>query len=89
MLQKNFPIQRARMRLKLSVPLAQRQEMVDKLQSFDALIESSDTLQQSATFVVLVSAIGSLHGAGGAASNYCSAGGALNMQEEVQAGINF
>uniref|UniRef100_A0A7S3VGJ4 SBDS family rRNA metabolism protein n=1 Tax=Dunaliella tertiolecta TaxID=3047 RepID=A0A7S3VGJ4_DUNTE len=54
LLQKHFPIQRARMRLKLSVPVAQHQEMVDKLKSYDAVIESSDTLPQAATFVVLV-----------------------------------
>jgi len=48
------------MRMKLSVPQAQRQEMVDKLQECDALIEASDVLPQSATFVVLVRKGGNL-----------------------------
>jgi len=60
LLQKSFPIERARMRMKLSVPQAQRQEMVDKLQECDALIEASDVLPQSATFVVLVRKGGNL-----------------------------
>lgn len=53
-LQKHFPIQRARMRLKLSVPIDKQQDMLDKLKSFNAVVEATDSLPHSVAYVVLV-----------------------------------
>jgi ribosome maturation protein SDO1 len=51
-LQQRFPIQRARMRLKLSVPIEAQGALLDDLDARGAMLESSDA--RGGTFTVLV-----------------------------------
>lgn len=54
LLQKQFPIERARMQLKLVAPGDRKQELYDLVDSHQAVIESCDNNPQTSSVVVQV-----------------------------------
>jgi ribosome maturation protein SDO1 len=53
MLQAKFPIQRARMRLKLSVPTEAQGALLDELDGKGGVVESTDMAAGGSTFVAV------------------------------------
>lgn len=53
-LQERFPIQRARMRLKLQVPVQYQQELLDSLDASAASVEEVDSSGSTSTIIAQV-----------------------------------
>jgi ribosome maturation protein SDO1 len=54
LLQQQFPIERAKMRLKLQVPVAAQQQLLDMLDAKGSLVETVDSSASTTTVITQV-----------------------------------